>query len=141
MNQLAKAISLASEVFENKTDKSGVPYILHCLWVMNAVSEHGEEVMCMGVMHDVVEDSDITIDDLIKMGFSTRIISALILLTHKKGVPYDDYIKAISHNPDAKIIKLADLRHNSDITRLKGLRQKDFERMEKYNRAFIYLNN
>jgi hypothetical protein len=97
--------------------------------------------MIIAVLHDVVEDSDITIADLIKIGFKPRVIIAIELLTHKKEVPYDDYIKAIACNPDAREVKLADLKDNTDITRLKGLRQKDFSRMEKYHKSYVYLAN
>lgn len=71
---------------------------------------------------------------------SGRVVRALDLLTHKKITPYDDYIKAIAFNSDATKVKLSDLKDNSDITRLKGLTKKDFDRMEKYHRSFIYLS-
>ena len=79
--------------------------------------------------------------DLYSLGFSARVINALKLLTHDKSVPYDDYIDSISLNRDATIVKLADLTHNSDIRRLKGLRQKDFERLEKYHRSYVFLKS
>jgi GTP diphosphokinase / guanosine-3',5'-bis(diphosphate) 3'-diphosphatase len=143
---LAKAIALAAKVFENKKDKGGKPYILHCLWVMNNVDQNDQDLMTIAVLHDIIEDSvkdekPITAETLIQMGFKPRVIIALDLLTHKKEVPYDDYIRALSHNPDARAVKMADLRHNSDITRLKSLRQKDFERMEKYQKSFVYLSH
>lgn len=139
---LAKAIALASRVFESKTDKAGKPYILHCLRVMNAVDQNDEELMQIAVLHDVIEDSeDIGMAHLLDMGFSERVVRGVGLLTHLKSVSYDDYIKAIALNEDAKKVKLADLKDNSDITRLKGLRKKDIDRLEKYHRAFVYLSN
>ena len=140
-NMLAVAIALASKVFEEKTDKAGKPYILHCLRVMNKMDQNDEEQMQIAVLHDVIEDSEMEIDDLMRLGFSTRVTTAIGLLTHDPYVPYDDYIKAISHNKDARKVKLADLEDNSCITRLKGLRQKDFNRIEKYHRAYTYLSN
>jgi len=138
---LAKAISLAAKVFQGKKDKAGKPYILHCLRVMNSVNQDDEELMQIAVLHDVIEDSDMSLDDLKDMGFCARVIIGVSLLTHKKEEPYDEYIKRIATNPDARAVKRADLKDNSDITRLKGLRQKDHERMEKYHRAWVYLSN
>jgi (p)ppGpp synthase/HD superfamily hydrolase len=136
---LSKAIQIASTAHLNQTDKGGKPYILHSLWVMDRVRHLGEDYMIVAVLHDVVEDSTWTIDLLIKEGFNNNIINALFLLTHSKELLYDDYIKAISINPIAKAVKLRDLEHNSKITRLKGLRKKDFDRLEKYHKAYTYL--
>lgn len=141
MNKLALAISITAKAFENKVDKSGKPYILHCIRVMNEVDQNDEELMQGAVMHDIIEDTDITISYLADLGFSNRVLGILYLVTHLKETPYDEYIKAISVNKDATKIKLADLKDNSDITRLKGLRKKDIDRIEKYHRAYIYLQN
>jgi (p)ppGpp synthase/HD superfamily hydrolase len=138
---LAKAIALAANVFENKTDKSEQPYILHCLRVMNGVDQNDSELMQIAILHDVVEDTDITLQYLSSTGFSTRVIVALNLLTHKETDTYEDYIKGIATNKDAVAVKLSDLKDNSNITRLKGLRKKDFDRIEKYHKAFVYLSN
>ncbi len=137
---LGKAIALAAKVFENSKDKGGQPYILHCLKVMDNLHTDDEDLKIIAVLHDIIEDTKITAEELYSMGFSYRIILALNLLTHRKEVSYDDYIKAISFNIDATKVKLADLKDNSDITRLKGLSKKDFDRMEKYHRSFIYLS-
>ena len=141
MNKLALAVSIAAKAFENKTDKSGKPYILHCLRVMNSVNQKDDELMCAAVLHDLIEDTEYTFADITKLGFSDRVIGILHLVTHNKETPYMEYIKAISVSKDATQIKLADLKDNSDITRLKGLRKKDLDRMEKYHTAYIYLNN
>lgn len=146
MSNLAKAIALAARVFENKVDKSGKPYILHCLRVMNHVNQDDEEEMQIAILHDVVEDTikdpePITIEGLYKMGFSDKVVRIVKILTHDPAMPYDDYIKNISMEPVAVRIKKADLKDNSDITRLKGLRKKDFDRMEKYHKAWVYLTN
>lgn len=138
---LSKAIALAAKVFEGKNDKGGKPYIMHCIRVMNGVNQNDPELMQIAILHDVIEDSDYTINDLMTLGFSKRVISALVLLTHRQEVPYEDYIRAIASNKDAVAVKLSDLKDNSDITRLKGLRKKDFDRLEKYSKAFVHLNN
>lgn len=147
MSKLGLAISIAAKAFENKCDKSGQPYILHCLFVMDKVKHMGEEVMISAVLHDIVEDTDenseinYTFAKLTELGFSDKVVGLLHLLTHNKETPYDEYIKAIAVSKEATEIKKADLEHNSTITRLKGLRKKDFDRIEKYHRAYVYLSN
>ena len=138
---LSKAIALASALFEGKYDQGGKPYILHCLYVMYKLGPDDEDLMIIGVLHDVVEDTHITIQDLREMGFSERVLAALELLTHRAGVPYMDYIKTLATNEDCKKVKRADLDHNSRILRMKGLRKKDFERLEKYFTAYEYLKD
>ena len=138
-NPLDRAISIAASSFEGKFDRGGAPYILHCLHVMHKV-RHDPILMIIAVLHDLVEDTKWTFDDLCAEGFSDRVIAALDCLTHRGGECYDDYITRISLNPDAIVVKLADLKHNSDITRMKGLRTKDFERLEKYSRAYALLS-
>ena len=142
---LGRAIRIASHAFENVKDKGGNPYILHCLRVMNNLNSKDEELNCIAVLHDYIEDMykdnpEKGLMLLSESGFSIRVVQALNLLTHRKETPYDAYIKAISLNEDATKVKLADLKDNSDITRLKGLTKKDFDRMEKYHRSFIYLS-
>lgn len=137
---LDKAISITAQAFEGKFDKGGNPYILHCLTVMNAIKHLGEEAMCAAVMHDLVEDTDYTPKKLIELGFSNEVVTWVDILTHKQTDTYDIYIKSISLSKIATAIKLADLRHNSDILRMKGLRKKDFDRIEKYHRSFMYLS-
>jgi (p)ppGpp synthase/HD superfamily hydrolase len=137
---LGKAIAIASTVHACQKDKGGNAYILHPIRIMMRLRTQDDELMQIAILHDVVEDSnDWSIEKLKAEGFSDRVVSALELLTHAPDEPYDAYIKRIATNRDATKIKLEDLRDNSDITRLKGLRQKDFERMEKYHRAFLFL--
>jgi guanosine-3',5'-bis(diphosphate) 3'-pyrophosphohydrolase len=143
-NMLAKAILIASTAHLNQVDKGGKPYILHPLWIMDKVKHLGEDYMIVAVLHDVIEDSNQSkemYNYLIKEGFNQNIMFALSLLTHDKSVSYDDYIKVIASNPIAREVKLRDLEHNTKITRLKGLRKKDFDRLEKYHRAYTYLLN
>lgn len=140
-NKLAQAIALASKAFEYTTDKGGQPYILHCIRVMNNLGpDADEEQKIMAILHDVPEDTDITIEMLRDYGYSDRVLRALVLLKHDKNVSYEAYIKLLSFNPDAVRVKQADLKDNTDITRLKGLTKKDFDRMEKYHQAWVYLS-
>lgn len=139
MNMLGKAIEIAVSAHAGQVDKGGKPYILHPLWVMNQVRHLGEDYMIVAVLHDVLEDSDWTKRMLIDEGFDMAIIIAIDILTHKQESNYEKYIQMIFHNQYAKAIKLKDLEHNSRITRIKGLRQKDFDRIAKYHKAYIYL--
>jgi len=142
---LAKAIQIASEAHLNQIDKGGKPYILHPLWVMDKVRHLGEDYMVVAVLHDVIEDTNWTLDNLRIVlsacdNYTDNIITALSLLTKVlEDQDYMNYIRNISFNPIAKEVKLRDLEHNTKITRLKGLRKKDFDRLEKYHRAYTYL--
>ena len=138
-NDLAFAISLAAVKHIGQSDKGGNPYILHPLWVMNNVRHLGKNAMIVGILHDVVEDTTTTLDELRKH-FDTEVIDALALLD-MRGVDYQERIKLIYHNKLARAIKLADIEHNSRITRLKGINAKDYARFEKYSIAYLYLKN
>ena len=131
MSKLALAISIVAKAFENKTDKSGKPYILHCLRVMNKVNQNDEDLMIGAVMHDLIEDTDesseinYTVSKIAELGFSDRVIAMLTLLTHdKEKVSYDEYIKGISSNRDATEIKKADLEDNSKYHKVEGVAEK-----------------
>lgn len=139
MSTLGKAIAIAAQGFQNASDKGGEPYILHPLRVMNSLHTRDKELQSIAILHDCPEDGVCTLQELLDMGFSERVVFGVAALTHRKGVPYMTYIRALAHNPDARLVKLADLEDNSKITRLKGLTKKDFERMEKYHTAYTYL--
>ena len=128
-----KAMKLAYKAHEGQVDRSGVPYIFHPIHLAEQMET--EDEICTALLHDVAEDSDCTIEDLKKEGFSADTIEALRLLTHEKSVPYMDYIAALKGNPIARKVKLADLAHNSDIGRLVIVTDKDLKRMEKYQKA------
>ena len=91
-------------------------------------------------MHDVVEDTTYTFDDLLQMGFPTKVVDALRLLTHGKDVPYMDYVEALKDDPIARAVKVADLRHNSDLSRLDEVPPKALERVQKYAAAMAILS-
>lgn len=138
---LASAIGFAAIVHAAQRDKGGKAYILHPLRVMFRVGTDDEELAAIAVLHDSIEDSDHTVESLLDKGFSSRIIAALDLLTHKDGQSYDEYIRLIATNHDALRVKLADLEENTCVTRLKGITEKDFARMQKYHKAYTYLKS
>lgn len=136
---LDKAIALAATKFIGVFDKGGRPYILHCLWVMDRVRHLGDIYMIVAVLHDIVEDTDISLEMLMEMGYSMTIVDAVDALTKSSDVSYATYIKGVKKNKIACAIKLRDLEHNSKITRLKGVTMRDVERMRKYNESYLYL--
>jgi len=141
--QLDQAIGLAVKAHAGQYDKAGMPYILHPLHLMSQLL-YDAELAAIAVLHDAIEDSggEVTAASLLNQGFSQRIVSALKLLTRTPEQNYlEDYIPKICTNYDAIRVKRKDLEHNSDITRLKGLSEVDFKRIEKYHKAFIVLGN
>lgn len=130
---LGKAIELAKQHHKGQTDKAGKPYIEHPLRVMNQMKSEKEKIVA--VLHDIVEDTDISLNDLRNEGFSEEVVSAVECLTKQDGENYDLYIERISFNPLAVKIKLADLEDNRDLTRLPQVTDKDLERLKKYDKA------
>lgn len=135
-----KAISIAALAHDGQTDKAGKPYIFHPLRVMlNA--EGDENVKCAAVLHDVLEDTAITVADLEAAGFGENIITALKLLTRTPDDDYMGYVKRLKNNSIAKAVKLADLADNMDMSRIPSPTERDFARLEKYKRALEILKN
>ncbi|HEY8365435.1 MAG TPA: HD domain-containing protein [Haloplasmataceae bacterium] len=132
-----KAMNIAYEAHKNQLDKSGVPYIFHPIHVAEQMND--ELSTCVALLHDVVEDSSYTIQDLINKGFPNEVIEAIKVLTHSKNIPYLDYIKNIKTNTLARIVKIADLKHNSDLTRLDCITEEDENRKAKYIEALHLL--
>ena len=111
-----KALLLAFEAHDGQLDKAGVPYICHPLHVAEQMTDEDSTVTAL--LHDVAEDTETSLEDIATAGFAPRILQALALLTHDKSVPYLDYVRALAPDPLARRVKLADLRHNMDDTRL-----------------------
>lgn len=132
-----KAMRLCFAAHAGQLDKGGVPYVFHPFHVAEQMEDELSTVVAL--LHDVVEDTDYTLEDLARMGFPERALSALKLLTHDKRVPYLDYVAAIRHDPIARAVKLADLRHNSDLSRLSNPDASALARVEKYRRAIALL--
>lgn len=133
-----KAMKLAFQAHKNQVDKSGMPYVFHPFHLAEQMTT--EETAVVALLHDVVEDTDCTLQDLIAMGYPASVTDALALMTHDKSVPYLDYIAKIKDNPIAKAVKLADLRHNSDLSRLDTVDEKAIRRVEKYKKALEMLS-
>ena len=129
-----KAIETAAKAHDGQVDKAGQPYIYHPLRVM-LYAQGDERVKCTAVLHDVMEDSDMTETDLIKIGFGEDIITALKLLTRRERQDYFDYVRALKKNSIAKAVKLADLKDNMDMSRIREPTERDFLRLEKYKKA------
>lgn len=134
---LEKAIAIAVEAHRGQIDKAGKPYILHPMRVMLA-GKNQDEMIC-GILHDVIEDTPVSIDMLAQEGFSESVLDALKLLTHDRSIPYRTYIEAIPPNPLALQVKLYDLHDNLNRERLGTLTLEDERRMEKYRRSQEYL--
>ena len=141
IEKISKAYDIANEAHKNQRRRSGEPYIIHPVAVAKILCDMGMDVdsLCAALLHDVVEDTEITLDDLRKEGFPEEVIEALSLMTHADGVPYDDYIKALKTNPIAVKVKLADLTHNSNPDRLETIDERMLQRFEKYKRAKEFL--
>ena len=133
------ALKLCFEAHKDQTDKSGLPYVFHPFHLAEQMPD--EKTTVVALLHDVIEDTDYTLDDMKNMGFSDDILSAIALMTHDDGVPYMEYIALIKKNPIAKMVKLADLRHNSNMSRLDKVTAHDRERTEKYKKAIEFLES
>lgn len=138
-NMTKKALKICFKAHINQVDKTGVPYVFHPFHLAEQMDD--EESVCLALLHDVVEDTSMTFEDLINEGFSEKIISALRLLTHLDSTPYIEYIQKIKENPLAKKVKLADLRHNSDLSRLDLSVDKIPSKLELYKIAIQYLED
>lgn len=136
--QLEQAIKLASIKHYGQKDKSNKPYLFHLLYVMNNVNDLNAKIV--GVLHDILEDTDITRNDLLNYGFSEEIVIAVEILTKPKNQKYMDYIENIKSNNIAKKVKLIDLKHNMDLTRLSEISDKDLKRNIKYFEAYKILS-
>jgi (p)ppGpp synthase/HD superfamily hydrolase len=136
---LNKMLVLATTRHAGQFDRGGNPYILHPLKVMYYLKSNDEELQCIALAHDLVEDTDTTYDELRSMGFTNRVIDGIAALTKLPGESYDQYKERVKANPDAIKVKMADLRHNTDIRRLKGVTEKDLARVEKYQRFYLEL--
>lgn len=133
-----KAMQLAYAAHHGQTDKTGVPYIFHPMHLAEQMPDENTTVAAL--LHDVVEDTAYTLEDLRAEGFPEMAMEAIALLTHDPTEPYFDYVRRIAAHPVAKIVKLADLRHNSDPTRMDTMDARALARAEKYRKAMEILN-
>ena len=133
-----KAVSIMYKAHKDQLDKSGVPYVFHPWHVAEQMAD--EESCAAALLHDVIEDTDITAEELLEAGISERVVEAVKLLTHDDSEPYLEYVARIKNDPIARAVKLADLAHNSDVTRFAvPMTDKDMARLEKYKKAVSIL--
>lgn len=136
---LTKMLVFATNSHAGQYDKGNNPYILHPLAVMNILNSSDEELNCIALGHDIVEDCKVSYSELRDIGFTDRIIEGIKCLTKVPGETYDEYKDKVKSNPDAIKVKIADLTHNTDIRRLKGATEKDMARTARYYKFFLEL--
>jgi (p)ppGpp synthase/HD superfamily hydrolase len=134
---LNESIQIATDAHRGQLCKNGDPYITHPLYIMSKFNDIS--LMCIAVLHDTIEDTFIDSDYLKICDIPQRIIDGVIALTHIKGMSYSDYIIQVSQNKDAIKVKLEDLRHNMDLTRLEEITEYDLKRTKKYHESFKFL--
>lgn len=132
-----RALQIAYAAHHGQTDKSGLPYIHHVLHVAEQMPDELSTIAAL--LHDTIEDTAVTLADLQREGFPNEALDAIRILTHSPSVPYLDYIRSLRSNPIASVVKLADLAHNSDLTRLDAITDADRKRAEKYKQAMAIL--
>lgn len=137
MPTIEDAIQLALQAHRGALQKNGQPYILHPLTLMTRF--HDEAAQMVAVLHDVVEDTPITLDDLVIRGYSAEVVNAVEALTRQPDESYTAFIERISKNALATRVKLADLEHNMDIRRLPSVKEHDLSRLEQYRQAWFFL--
>ena len=136
---LERAIAIAASAHEGQVDKGVTPYILHPLKVMLRVNTLEERIVA--VLHDVVEDCGLSLDDLRKEGFSEAVLTAIESVTKVPGESYETFVERAAQNPIGRVVKLADLEENSDLSRIAQPSWEDLERVEKYRRAIGVLRS
>lgn len=134
-----KAIKVMFEAHKDQVDKNGMPYVFHPFHLAEQMTDENSTVVAL--LHDVIEDTDYTLKDLKNMGFSNEVCEALFFLKHDDNIPYEKYIEKIKTNNLAAIVKLADLKHNSDLSRLDYVGERELQRAEKYKNAIDVLEN
>lgn len=139
MSLYSNALEIATEAHSGQFDKAGVDYIQHPLYVASLVSTEKEKAVAL--LHDVIEDSSVTKEELLLSGIDSEVVEAVSILTKHPNDSYQSYLERVKGNALAKVVKLADLTHNSDLSRLKNITKKDEERFQKYAKAIKYLNS
>ena len=139
---LSIAIQIAVEAHAGQFDRGGKPYILHPLYILYKLREEDEETQCIGVLHDSVEDNrKITYAYLRERGMSERVIDGVRCITKVPGETEEEYLEKVLSNVDTMKAKKEDLNHNSKLSRLKGVTEKDLDRNKKYQKMYFVINN
>lgn len=139
MADLQRALTIALEAHRDQTRRNGTPYVLHPLRVM--LSFEDETRRMIGVLHDVVEDSEWSLEDLREEGFSAEVVAAVDALTKREGEDYQDYLDRLGPDPLARDVKLADLRDNMNVIELPVVREQDSQRLNRYRQAYQLLSD
>lgn len=134
-----KAMKMSFDAHKNQLDKSGMPYVFHPFHLAEQMTDEAATIVAL--LHDVVEDTEYTLADFQNMGFSQEVCDAIALMTHDPAVPYLEYVARIKGNPIARAVKMADLLHNSDLSRLDRIDEKALARVEKYKAAIALLQD
>ncbi len=134
---IEKALLIAAKAHEGQTDKAGNAYIFHPIRV--SLRCHSEEEKIVALLHDVIEDTDVTAEQLLSEGFTREIVDAVLAVTKREGESYADFVERASHNAIGKQVKLHDIEDNMDITRLTHLTEEDIPRLNKYLEAYRFL--
>lgn len=132
-----EALQIAYNAHHEQLDKGGNAYFLHPVFV--ALQMDTEEEKITGILHDVIEDTDITLEDLKRQGFSENVIAAVDAMTRRDGETYMEFIKRLSVNEIARRVKIQDIRNNMDLSRIPEPTKKDWDRMDVYMKALTYL--
>lgn len=141
MSSYVKAYWIAVDAFQDKTDKAGVPYIEHCRTVEKYYGpKRNEQLSIIAILHDIVEDTNWTLERLREAGFSEYVVWGVDALTRRDQESYHEYIDRLIESPYVIPIKLADLRHNMDLTRLSSLTERDIDRVKRYHAVYQRLN-
>ena len=132
-----KALQIAKRAHEGQKDKAGQDYIIHPIRVSERCDDPRAKIVAL--LHDTIEDSDVTADYLCEEGFTEEIVEAVVAVTHREGEEYDDYVRRAAQNELGRMVKRADLEDNMDIRRYRELTDRDVERLRKYLRAWQYI--
>ncbi len=133
------ALKLSFDLHQDQVDKGGIPYPYHLFYIANQMTD--EESCCVALLHDILEDTTLTSDDLLNSGFSARVVDAVKVLSKKEDISFLDYIKNIQSNELARVVKLADLKHNMILNRLEKVEKEDVNRTKIYDLAIQFLDN
>ncbi len=136
---IRSAFLLAKEAHSGQRDKAGADYILHPYHVSQFVKGGPFEITA-ALLHDVVEDTAVTLDELRRKGFPDIVVNAVDAVTRRPGEARDTYLRRVKNNPAARLVKLADLKHNSDLTRIPNPQEKDIQRVKNYQNEIAYLS-
>lgn len=135
--QTKKAIRLMFDKQKNQVDKDGIPYVFHPWHVAESMNDEKRTIVAL--LHDIIEDTNVTVEDLQGLGFENDVIDAIVCMTHKQDEDYFEYIKRIGTNEIAIDVKLKDLEHNMDKTRLSVITPKYVQKYKKYEKSVEYL--